>query len=89
MQTFKIKKWYKFNQGCTYSLQLWTVDGYIDLIDEDNILYFIATLGMQKNGCIIIGKVTSRQLIYNRVRYCLDNFLERGKVMVAANGKTK
>ena len=40
MQTFKIKKWYKFNQGCTYSLQLWTVDGYIDLIDGDNNIIF-------------------------------------------------
>ena len=40
MHTFRLREWYKLNNGHRYSLQLWTADGHIDIIDqEDNIIF--------------------------------------------------
>lgn len=40
METFRIREWYKYNSGYRYSLQLWTADGYVDIIDQDNKIMF-------------------------------------------------
>jgi len=40
MHTFRLREWYRLNSGYKYSLQLSTVDGYIDIIDEEyNIIF--------------------------------------------------
>jgi hypothetical protein len=40
LHTFRLREWYKLNSGYRFSLQLWTVDGYIDIIDQDDNIIF-------------------------------------------------
>jgi len=38
---FKTREWYQLNLGYRYSLQMFTTDGYVDVINSEfNIIYF-------------------------------------------------